>query len=300
MSSSFKDKMRQAANAFAPLLSPISKQILEVRYWSRFKRRLNLKNPTLFFDKIYWLSLNTDTSLWTVLADKYAVREYVEKVVGKEVLNDLYGVYNAPEEIDYRQLPQSFVLKTNNACATNIIVHSKEELDEREANKQLGKWLNFHYGEVTGELHYTRIPPKIIAEKLLVQNSGIESSLVDYKIYCFSGEPVYILTTSDRVFETHAYSRMMYDVDWNPHPDFFNKEALLREIERPESLDLMLDSAAKLSQSIPFVRIDFYEINQKPVFGEMTFMPGMADNYTYEFQKELGDLITISQDNEKG
>ena len=280
-------------NPFYPLLRKMPTAIQRFRYWKKYRRKLNLNNPVLFYDKTIWMSLKTDTLLWTELADKYAVRKYVQEKIGNEILNDLYDVYNSVTEIDYEKLPTSFVLKTTNGCATNIIVSDKNNLNIEKANKQLTKWQNFHYGEIIGQLHYSKIKPRIIAEKMLIQDTSKNIPLIDYKIYCFSGKPIYILVTSDRIIETHTYARMMYDIEWNPYPEFFIDDVLLKEVKKPESLDVMLDSAEKLSQSIPFVRVDLYEINKKPIFGEMTFMPGMEAGFTTEFQKKLGDLITI-------
>ena len=120
-------------------------------------------------EKILWLSLYSDTSMWSKLADKYRVREYVIDRCGEQYVNKIYGIYNSAIEIDYSLLPKSFVLKTTNSCATNIIVKDKNILNIKETNHKLNKWLKFPYRELTGQLHYTQIEPLIIAEKFMEQ-----------------------------------------------------------------------------------------------------------------------------------
>lgn len=280
-------------NLFHYFFKNYPETILKWRYKLKFKRKLDLNNPNLFFDKIFWMSLYTDTSLWSELADKYAVRKYVEEKIGSHILNELYGVYASVEEINYHKLPDSFVLKTTNGCTTNILVSDKKNLNIKETNKHLARWMKFHYGEITGQLHYSIIKPQIIAEKFLKQEDNLESSLVDYKFYCFEGKPLYVFVVSDRVFNTHTLARMMYDLNWNPHPEVFTPDIYLKEVEKPKSFDQMIEYSSKLSQPFSFVRVDFYEINGKPVFGEMTFTPGTEAGFTLKFQKELGELFEI-------
>jgi hypothetical protein len=239
------------------------------------------------------MSLYSDTSLWVALADKYAVRKYVEEKCGKELLNELYGVYQSPNDIDYSNLPASFILKTTNGCANNILVEDKSRLNINNANKLLCKWLKFPYGEISGQLHYSKIKPQIIAEKLLKQDASSNAPLIDYKFYCFNGEPIYLYVISERIFNTHEYKRMTYDMNWNAHPEFFIKNTPLKYMDKPASFEKMIEYAKCLSQPFPFVRVDFYEIEGQPVFGEMTFALGADTGYTKETQKNLGDLIKM-------
>ncbi len=288
------------AKGLAPLLKKMPTLILRIRYWKRFRQKLNLKNPELFCDKVFYLSLYSDTSQWSILSDKYDVRAYVEEKCDHQILNKLYGVYKSPKDILYDSLPDSYVLKTTNGCECNIFVKQRDMLDIKKTNQKLSKWLRFPYGELTGQLHYTKIEPQIIAEKLLKQDEK-NSSLIDYKIYCFDGVPTYIWVLSNRKPNTHIFYQMMYDVEWNAHPEFFISDKMLKEVPRPISLDKMVESAKALSQPFPFVRIDLYEIEGNPIFGEMTFTPGVPSRtvgwYTVEFQKELGRLIKLPQKN---
>ena len=285
------------AKFLARILKKMPSLILRIRYLKKIGRILNLKNPELFWGKVFYLALYSDTSQWSILADKYAVRAYVEEKCTKDILNELYGVYKSPKDIPYDSLPDSFVLKTTNGCASNVFVKQKSMLNIRKTNELLSKWLSYPYGELTGQLHYTEIEPQIIAEKFLQQDEG--SSLVDYKIYCFSGVPTYIWVLSDRIPNSHVFYQMMYDTEWKAHPEFFVPNVKFNDIPRPKSLDKMIEYSKALSQPFPFVRIDFYEIDGNPIFGEMTFTPGLPPKsvgwYTIEFQKELGRLIKLPQ-----
>lgn len=284
------------ASPFSQFIGKHPQFIISLLYYHAFNRKIDLSNPELFHDKIMWISLNTDTSQWSKLADKYAVREYVRTTVGDDILTKLYGVYDTPEEIDFAALPNQFVLKTNNACTSNIIVRDKSSLDIDDAKSKLRYWLQVPYGELSGQPHYTRIlPKKIIAEEFLVQPECPEDGLIDYKFNCFNGTPVSIAAFSERKDGTHLIRRMLYDMDWNPHPEWYDtaKPVFFKEVAKPMCFDEMTQIASKLSQGFPYVRVDLYAINDKPIFGELTFTPGFDAFYTTEYERELGKWIQL-------
>ncbi len=271
------------------------RKLMCMRYRRNMGIKLNIDNPVNLDDKINYMSFNTDTTLWSELADKFKVRDYVKKCGFSEILNEIYGVYNSPEEIDISKLPDAFVLKTNHASATNVFVTDKNKVDFKEIKKKFNKWLKMDYGLKTATPHYSKIKPCIIAEKYLVENGNQSKSLTDYKIYCFSGKPLYIFVFSDRVTNSHEYKRMIYDTDWNAHLQYINEGSLISEvIPKPKSLDTMLKAASELSKPFPFVRVDLYEIDGKPIFSEMTFTPGHNSAASPEFLKIMGDLIDLS------
>lgn len=252
---------------------------------------LNIDKPKTLDDKIAYMAFRTDTSEWSRLADKVRVREYVEECGYGEYLPKLYGTWEHAADINFDKLPQAFVIKTNNASATNILVRDKSKIDEAAVRKQLDEWLKDDYGYRTCQPHYSRIKPLILSEEFL--GGGKHRSLNDYKFYCVNGEPMYVIVYTDRVTNSHDMKRTIYDMDWQLHQEYLGRLAVPGpDIERPKSFDLMKEMAAKLSSPFPFVRIDFYEINDKPVFGEMTFTPGMQETST-EFANKLGNLITI-------
>jgi hypothetical protein len=273
-------------------------KLMKMTYKNNMGIPLNLDNPQTLDEKINYMSFYTDTSLWSELADKVRVREYVIKNGFPEILNELYGVYESPDEINFESLPDRFVLKTNHASATNIFVRNKNDLNIKSAKKKLKKWLKIDYGYITATPHYSKIKPLILAEKYLLENGDYDKSLIDYKFYCFHGKPMYIFVFSERTENTHKYKRMIYDVNWEPHPEYINKGLatpnILHILPRPYSFDKMLMIAERLSKPFPFVRIDFYEINKEPVFGEMTFTPGHNETADSDFIKTMGDLIDLS------
>lgn len=292
--------MQIPMNVLAPLapLTPVlarhQSAVLGLRLRKALGRRM--QNPPIsFYDKIFWMASHSDTSLWTELADKVGVRNYVAERCGSGVLTNMYGVYEKAEDVDFDALPDAFVVKTNNGCASNYIVRSKEVADLDDIRSGLGRWLAFPYGELTGQLHYSRIEPRILAEELLFQAENPEKTLTDFKFFCFNGEVRYCYAFMDRVFDRrHSHKRMMYDTHWNERADVFVGGANLGHIDRPSSLEHMLHVAKTLSSGIPFVRVDLYEVNGAVKFGEMTFMPGMHSGFTEAFQRSMGDMIDVT------
>lgn len=290
-----KERIYNVVSLFPRLMRRLQCFLLEIRFYSRYKRRVQWKNPQSFYDKIIWMSCYADTSLWTWLADKYRVREFVAKRCGEKVLTTLYGVYSHASEIDYALLPDRFVMKTNNGCASNFLVKDKGNLDISSLNRRFEKWMKYPYGEVTGQLHYSAIEPKIIVEELLQQKTAPNVTLIDYKFFCFNGNPSFCHVISDRKFNTHECSEMVYDMQWNKHAEVFGKNVNISEdkLQCPSCFDEMKDIARKLSEGINFVRVDLYEVNGRVYFGEMTFMPGWDSDFTEDVLLSWGKKIDI-------
>lgn len=260
-----------------------------------FKRNINWNNPKNLIEKINWLQLNSDTSLWTKCADKYLVRDYVKECGFEDALPKLYGKWDNAKDIDFEKLPNSFVLKTNNGCGTNFIVKDKSEINIKSTIKKLNQWLSIPYGYSAAQVHYTRIKPCIIAEEFLDHNSSFSSSLVDFKIWCFNGVPECILVVFDRKGSDYLLS--LYDLEWNNitkgnfDPNYTHCSYL--DIPEPKSLGKMIEIAKVLSKDIPQVRVDFYDIDGKPYFGEMTFTTGFG-YFSKEYYEYLGSKIDLS------
>lgn len=281
---------------FADFCRTHQKLMLSMRYFYEFKRLPHIDKPMLFHEKLFYLACNTDTSMWSKLADKYLVRDYVESRCGG-ILNELYGVWDKPEDIDFDKLPDSFVIKTNNGCATVAIVRDKHNYDLSKLQENLKSWLRLRFGDISGQCHYSRIEPKIIVEKLLVQDGNPDKMLIDYKISCFNGEPKFISVFSDRAIGTHKVNEMLYDMDWNPHPEWYDERnpnlSESRLMQRPQCWEEMKDIARKLSSGFKYCRVDLYVINDHPIFGELTFTPGLNTYYSSSFSEELGNLIKL-------
>lgn len=271
------------------------KRLFSIFHFRTTGHFLNTKNPKTLDDKVAYLAFNTDTSEWSRLADKVRVREYVESCGFGNYLPELFGTWDNAEEIDFSKLPNSFAIKTNNASATNIIVRDKNKIDIKDTCEQLNRWLAIDYGYLTCQPHYSKIPPKILAEELLVDDnpSNRGKSLPDYKFYCVNGTPLYVFVYTDRVPNSHIMKRTVYDMNWKQHPEFLGKRTVAGpEIVKPISFEKMKEMASYLSRPFPFVRVDFYEVNSKPIFGEMTFTPGMIEA-SDTFNALLGSLIHI-------
>ncbi|GHT00285.1 hypothetical protein FACS189421_12180 [Bacteroidia bacterium] len=265
------------------------KKLSENIFTDVFGRKINWKNPKDLNEKIHWLKLYSDTSRWSDLADKYKVREYVTNCGLGHLLNELYAQYDSPDEIDISKLPDSFVMKTNNGCGDAFIIKDKSTIKNEEVQEYFKEKLAESYGVFTAEPHYLKINPCVIAEKLLENTSPVSSSLIDYKFLCFAGKVKYILVCTNR--EGGHCDLFSYDTGWQFRNDCL--PLLPGRIPKPQSLSVMIEACQILSKGFPFVRIDFYEINGRPVFGEMTFTPGAGfiDYYTPAFLEELGSYI---------
>ena len=262
-----------------------------------FGKDADLENPKDLIEKILWLQFNTDTSLWTLCADKYRVRSFVEGRGYGDQLCKLYGMWENAADIDFDALPNQFVLKTNHGCGQIFLVKDKKTADLEGMRKMLGKWLKQGYGYAGAQMHYTRIKPCIIAEEMLPCNEG-EKSMIDYKIWCLNGKPRGIMVCFDRSVEVGhgSYSLSMYDTEWNNISDFAfnknNKHYSGKEVPKPLNLDKMLEMATELSQGFPQVRVDLYNVNGKIYFGEMTFTTGYG-YFSREYYEYLGSKITL-------
>jgi hypothetical protein len=264
-------------------------------YRSAMGKNIDWENPIDLNEKINWMKFNYDTTEWTRLADKYLVRDYVSQKGLADILVKLYGVWEDANDIDFEKLPNQFVLKTNHSCGTNIIVEDKSKLDIAKTRKKLNKWLKVKYGVDTVEPHYAGIKPLIIAEEFLVNDNKISSSLVDYKVFCLNGKPHSILVCANRI-EGHK-DVGFYDVDWRLLPDMINLKHYTNsvEIKVPTNLSQMIKSAAILSEGHPFVRVDFYDVQGRLFFGEMTFTPmgGYMTSIEPKMLEEMGQLVNI-------
>ena len=269
---------------------------LKLMYQVKLGEKLNLKNPDNFNEKLNWLKLYDRKECYTTMADKYLVREYVAEKIGEEYLIPLLGVYRTTEEIDFEQLPNQFVLKCTHDSASVVICKNKQEFDIEKAKEKLSQALKINYFYPSREWPYKDIVPRIIAEKYMSDESGTE--LKDYKIYNFGGKPKLIQVDFGR-FTKHE--RNLYTIDW----EYINQEIEYPtnpsiQIEKPKCLDEMLKLAEKLAVGLPSIRTDFYVIEDKVYFGEITFYQegGFARFSSQKYRKELGDLIVLPDERE--
>ena len=271
-------------------------KLIKVWYKQKHNRDIDLINPKTIDEKINWMKLNSDISLWTKCADKVEVRKFVEERGFGHVLNSIYGVYDSVEDIDFDSLPDSFVLKTTNGGGGKqvFIVKNKTELNIVRTRKLLNGWLKQEVGYRYYEPQYFTIKPRIIAEKYLQPDKGY-GSLNDYKINCFDGKAYSVVLCSDRKLKG-SVSFSVYDLDWNLHPDcILDKYRTDTIYPKPDSLEKMIEYSSILAKGIPFVRIDWYEIKGEPIISEMTFTPagGFQHLFSYDYLLELGEQLTL-------
>lgn len=271
-------------------MSPVL--LLKYIYKKVTGKRLRLDNPQTFDEKLIWLNLDWRHPLKTICADKYSVRSYVEEHDLGHMLPDLLGVYTTPEDINFDVLPNRFVLKCTHGCNFNIFCLDKSMLNIEETNRRLNKWVKINYSRFFGELHYASIKPRIICEPYLGDPTG--NRLDDYKFHCFNGKVHCTLVCTERESGSTKYS--YYDRGWRNKLAYetLNLSAN-RDFPRPGAYNEMVRAAETLSKPFPFVRVDFYSIDGKAVFGEMTFTPsGCIDPELTELaQDDMGRLINL-------
>ena len=262
------------------------------RYRSMFHKKLDLCNPQTFNEKLQWLKLYDRNPLYTTLVDKYAVREYLAEKIGGEYLIPLVGgPWKSFEEIDFDRLPEQFVLKCTHDSGGVVICRDKGQFDYEGAKKKLERCLGRNYYTRSREWPYKNVPPRIIAEKYMVDESGEE--LKDYKFFMFSGKAALIQVDYGR-FSQHK--RNLYLPDWK-YLDASIKYPNDPEyvIPKPKKLDLMIHLAEVLSEGLPHVRVDFYSINTEVFVGELTFYheSGFAKFTPDELGKWLGEQLVL-------
>ena len=257
-------------------------------------KKLDLENPVEFNEKIQWLKVYYRPEILTQLVDKYAVREYVKEKIGEEYLNTLLKVYDRAGDVDFSTLPEKFVLKGAHGYNFNLLVKDRESLNPTKARLLMHKWMTKNqYYRGGMEWAYKNVVPKLIAESYL--ENGTEG-LHDYKFYCFDGVSKFLQVDIGRGDTYHA--RAFYDMNWNKLP--FSKgrgRACDTAMERPKNFQEMVDVVSKLAEGFPFVRVDFYNLDGRIVFGEMTFYPGDGrhDFYPEEYNTLIGNYLNLPE-----
>lgn len=261
------------------------------RYEKRTGQKLNLDNPVLFNEKLQWLKLNYRHKHLIQLVDKVGVRDFIRERIGEEYLIPIHGVFDSVDQIKLDDLPDRFALKANHGCGWNLLCTDKNKLDWPRSQKMMKSWLRSVYGEDKMEWPYKYVEPKIICEQLLLDEAG--RIPMDFKFFCFHGKPELIMVDLDR-FTKHT--RNIYDTDWNMLKLQFSIYPQSPYIlDRPPTLEKMLQAVADLSRDLPFARVDFYSFSQKVYFGEITLFPagGYQSFNPPEYNRILGDKLTL-------
>lgn len=286
-------KLRGMKNSIMIRLARLlpDKMYLSLKFYKYFGRFPNWKDPKTYNEKLQWLKLHDRNPEYTMMVDKYAVKEYVSGIIGEEYVIPTLGVWDRPEDIEWDKLPNQFVLKTTNGGGNEgvVICCDKAHLDKRRAVSVLNESLGIDLYNVCREWPYKNVIPRIIVEKYMEDPSTKE--LIDYKFYCFNGIPKFVMVASGRLKNNKVFA--YFDEKWNkldfrwgaPKPDKYP--------QKPENFEKMLELSSKLSADLPHVRVDLYNVDGQIYFGELTFYDGSGmerfepEEWDYKFGEWL-------------
>lgn len=268
--------------------------MLKIQYRIKTGRKLNLKQPERYSEKVQWYKLNYRSDLMTLCADKYAVREYLRSIGEESLCVKLYAVWENTKDVSIENLPEKFIIKTTNGSSTNIICRDKSQLEKKKLNEQLDEFLQRSAVRAGREWAYYGIKPKIIAEELLIDFNDPDGGITDYKFFCFHGKVYYIAVDTDR-FTDHK--RNIFDREWRDTGVRCAYPVNPSLTERPAALTEMIMKAEKISAGFPAVRVDLYFVNGKIYFGEMTFYPfsGYVKFNPDKFDFVLGEKFILPE-----
>lgn len=269
------------------------KPALYLIYFRGYQKILNLKNPKYFGEKIQWLKLYGRLEELAPYVDKYEVRKYVSQTIGDRYLNELYGVYETAEEVDFEALPDKFVLKCTNGSGAVLICSDKAKFDKTRAIRIMNQWLCDDFWKMKKEPQYKNVKNRIIAEQYLEDETG---ALRDYKFYCYNGEPFNYGVFSYRYTDETVD---MYDMRGNKLEGIINGgvKNSNQVLPLPGNFDELVDVTRKLAHKFTFVRVDYYIVNGQIYFGELTFTDGAgSDPFTpRSFDLEMGKRIPLQK-----
>lgn len=268
---------------------------LRLCYQARTGKKLNLTDPKTFNEKLQWIKLHNRKPEYTMMVDKYAVREYIGQTVGAQYLIPLLGVWDDPDEIDFNALPEQFVLKCNHNSGLGMcICKDKSKLDVEKVKQELRQGLAQDYYLHGREWPYKNVKRRIVAETYMDDGTG---ELRDYKVMCFDGEPKLIQFHSGR-FEVHKQD--FYDTQWNKLEITQGCPLSETVLDRPVFLEEMLELSRKLAAGIPHVRVDWYYVQGQLYFGELTFFDasGFDEFEPAQWNEIVGSWITLPEKGE--
>lgn len=265
---------------------------IKLWYWLSFGKKLNLDHPQTFSEKLQWLKLYDHQPLYTTLVDKYMVKEWVAYTIGSEYVIPTLGVWNSTTEIDWDTLPQRFVLKTTQGCGNSgvVVVKDKSSANRENIVSKLLKAGKKDAYRMLGEWPYKNVQNRIIAEEYMEDQYG---ELRDYKFFCFDGKVRAMFIATGRSKGKVCFD--FYDPDFNYLDIEHGHPTTNGSVSKPASWNEMISIAEKLSAGIPHVRVDLYEVNGKPYFGEMTFYHhgGYVPFKPTKWDKIFGDWLTL-------
>lgn len=285
------ERKRMVARLLYPQTKSVDQALMHMEYRYDSGRELNLNEPKDLAAKLQWLKVNYHGPEHSHMADKYEVRSYVEKKVGDEVLTKCYGVFDNPDDISLSELPEKFVVKATHGCDMTLLCLDKNSLDWKREKERMREWLNTRIELVHGETHYSYIKARLIVEELL-REEDIDD-LSDYKFFCFNGEPRFFKIDRGR---TTTRIQKYYYLDGRPAPfGVRHYETIDQSIPLPRGFLEMVMVVKKLSEDVPFARIDLYNIAGKIKFGEITLTP-CGGNLWFEpreWSDKMGEMLIL-------
>lgn len=269
------------------------KLFLQMKFYYHFKKLPDLKSPKTYNEKIQWLKLYNRKPEYSRMVDKYEAKNIVASIIGSEYVIPAYGVWEKFNDIDFDSLPNQFVLKTTHDCGGIVVCKDKSKFDKNAARKFLESHLKRNYYAEGREWPYKNVKPRILAEKFMEDAETQE--LRDYKFFTFNGKVKMLFIASDRQSEQEQTKFDFFDENFN-HLDLSNGHPnRADEIKKPVTFELMKNLSEKLSKDIPHVRVDFYEVNGKVFFGEMTFFhwSGFVPFKPQKWDEVFGKMIVL-------
>ena len=266
--------------------------LLKMRYSLSFGHRLRLEAPETYSEKLQWLKLHDRRPDYTTMVDKYAVKEYVASIIGKEHVVENYGVWDKPDDIEWDKLPNQFVLKTTHDSGGIVICRNKDKFDKAAAEEKLQLALSKDFYSYNREWPYKNVPRRIIAEKY-IESDPNSHDLPDYKFFCFNGEVKALFIATERQNPNEEVKFDFFDANFNPLPIKQGHEHAKVLPSKPKNFEKMKLIAAELSKGIPHVRVELYEVDGIVYFGELTFFhfsgftPFVPEEWDYRFGEWL-------------
>lgn len=271
------------------------KPMITLLYYIRTGKIMNWKNPQTYTEKLQWLKYYDRNPIYTEMVDKYKMKEFVTNRVGEGHIVPLLGCWECFDEIDFDQLPDSFVLKCNHDSGSVIICESKAEFDVEDAKKKLTSALSKDAYSFGREWPYKNVPRRIIAEKYLgAESNEMGFCLLDYKFFCFNGEPKVMYISNDKGNDPRTD---FFDMDFHHLPIRMKDPNADVPPKKPKEFETMRELAKELSGGIPHLRVDFYVTNGSVYVGELTFFhnSGFTPIWPDEWNKKMGDWIELPQ-----
>ncbi|NMW22185.1 MAG: hypothetical protein HKK67_11260 [Chlorobiaceae bacterium] len=268
-------------------------EFIKYMYRKSFKMEMDLKNPLTFNEKMSLFKIKWNDSTGSSCADKVSLIDFITKKGCEKYLNIVHGIYSNYKQINFKEIPNKFALKSSHASGWNFICHDKSKIVHKQLKASIAFWNRNNYYLFWRELIYKDMPKRILCENYLGNNQNQEPD--DYKIWCFHGAPLYIEVDSNRSIE---HQQEIFDIEWNNMPFKTRYPLLSKKPEKPIQLKEMLELAAHLSDGFCFVRVDLYLVNNKIYVGEMTFFPRAGCKYfgSYEYDLMVGSYLSINSE----